>query len=103
MDVQLPRLSGIACVARLKPLLPATQFVVLSIHEDSGPVLGALRAGACGCWAKSASPAEDLEAIREVHGGGSPMTGHIACKVGESFQAPDAPVNDVATLRVAGA
>jgi DNA-binding NarL/FixJ family response regulator len=98
VDVQLPRLSGIACVARLKPLLPATQFVMLSVHEDSEPVLEALRAGACGYLAKSASPAEILEAIREVHRGGSPMTGHIARKVVESFHAPGAPSNGVAML-----
>ena len=86
MDIHLPDGSGIAGTSRLKELLPETQIVMYTIHEDAEQIFRALEAGASGYLLKSAEPAELLRAIREVRHGGVPMTGEVARKVIQSFR-----------------
>lgn len=86
MDIHLRRLSGVECVRRLKPLLPATQVLMLTVFEDEERIFEALTAGATGYMTKRAAPAEILAAIAEVHQGGSPMSSAIARKVVQAFQ-----------------
>ena len=86
MDINLPGMNGVECVRRLKPLLPSTQVMMLTVYEDTDNIFNALAAGAAGYLLKRTKGAELLEAIREVHNGGSPMTTHIARKVTQSFQ-----------------
>lgn len=86
VDINLPGISGIDLVRRLKPLLPQTQFVMLTVYEDSGHIFDALAAGASGYLQKRTPRPTLLDAIREVHAGGSPMTSNIARLVVQSFQ-----------------
>jgi len=86
MDIHLPNRSGIECVADLKPLLPKTQVIMLTIEEDSERVFDSLKAGATGYLVKHASPAQILHAIGEVHRGGAPMSSHIARMVVATFR-----------------
>jgi len=85
MDIKLPGMSGIECVARLKEKLPALPIVMLTVFEDSDKVFKALEAGACGYLVKRTTPEDLLEALRQVHAGGAPMTGRIARMVVQSF------------------
>jgi DNA-binding NarL/FixJ family response regulator len=96
MDINLPGLNGVECVRRLKPLLPETQIVMLTVYEDTENIFNALAAGASGYLLKRTPRAELIEALHEVHRGGSPMTAHIARKVVQSFQqpAPAAPATE---------
>src|ERR1022692_3915663 len=86
MDINLPGMNGVECVRQLKPLLPQTQLMMLTVYEDTENIFNALAAGANGYMLKRTSSKELLEAIQEVHRGGSPMTMHIARKVVLSFQ-----------------
>jgi DNA-binding NarL/FixJ family response regulator len=86
MDINLPGMNGIECVRRLKPLLPDTQFVMLTVYEDADHIFDALAAGASGYLLKQTPFNELLAALKEVHSGGSPMTSNIARKVVQSFQ-----------------
>lgn len=85
MDVQLPRQSGIECVRTLKPGMPRTQIIILTVYQDEECVFEALRAGAVGFLRKDTPPAEILEAIRDAHQGGSPMSSAIARMVVAHF------------------
>jgi len=85
MDINLPGINGVECVRQLKQLLPDTQSVMLTVYEDTDNIFAALAAGAAGYLLKRTKSAELIEAIREVHRGGSPMTTHIARKVTQSF------------------
>jgi DNA-binding NarL/FixJ family response regulator len=87
MDINLPGMSGIACTALLRQKLPHTPVVMLTVYEDDEKIFQALKAGAVGYLLKKTPPAKLLEAIREVHEGGSPMSNQIARKVIASFQA----------------
>jgi DNA-binding NarL/FixJ family response regulator len=86
MDINLPGISGVECVRRLKPQMPTTQVIMLTVYQNTEHIFNALAAGATGYMLKQTPPAELLSAIRDVQGGGSPMSGHIARKIVQSFQ-----------------
>lgn len=86
MDINLPGMSGVDAVAQLKPVLPETQFVMLTVYEDGDHIYKALAAGATGYLLKQTPRQELMAAIEEVHHGGSPMTSNIARKVVQSFK-----------------
>jgi DNA-binding NarL/FixJ family response regulator len=88
MDINLPGISGVEAVRKLKPILPATQFVMLTVYEDADHIYKALAAGASGYLLKETTRKELLAALEDVHRGGSPMTSNIARKVVQSFQSP---------------
>ena len=86
MDINLGGMNGIECVERLKAKVPAMQILMLTVYEDTDQIFKALAAGASGYMLKRLTPVKLLEAIREVHEGGAPMSGPIARKVVASFQ-----------------
>ena len=86
MDIHLTGMSGIECVQRLKTMVPEMLVMMLTVYEDTDQIFKALSAGASGYMLKRLTPGKLLEAIREVHGGGSPMSSPIARKVVASFQ-----------------
>jgi DNA-binding NarL/FixJ family response regulator len=88
VDINLPRQSGIECVRTLKPLLPRTQFVMLTVYEDSTHIFDALAAGATGYLLKHTPREALINALREVHAGGSPMTSNIARMVVQALHEP---------------
>lgn len=93
MDINLPGMNGVECVRQLKAAAPQIQVMMLTVYEDTENIFDALAAGANGYMLKRTPTQELLEAITEVHRGGSPMTMHIARKVVQSFQkAPAVPV-----------
>lgn len=86
VDIHLPGQSGINCIEKLRPVCSNTQFIMCTSLEDNDTIFNALKAGANGYLTKSTPPARLLEAIIEVHSGGSPMSTNIARKVIGSFQ-----------------
>jgi len=86
MDINLGGMSGIECVEKLKVQAPELQILMLTVYEDTDQIFQALTAGASGYLLKRSSPSKLLQAIREVHTGGSPMTSSIARKVVASFR-----------------
>ena len=86
MDINMPGMNGIECVERLKTRVPGLQIVILTVYEDTDRIFSALSAGATGYLLKRMPPGKLIEAIREVHAGGSAMSSSIARKVVASFQ-----------------
>lgn len=87
MDIQLPKMSGVECVAELKTLLPSVQVIMVTVYQDPDQIFRALRAGASGYILKRTTPGKVLNAIRDVQLGGVPMSAEIARKVLKYFQA----------------
>jgi DNA-binding NarL/FixJ family response regulator len=94
MDIHLPGANGIECAGRLKAVAPEIQIVILTDCEDVSQVFRALSAGATGYIFKSSAPEKLLQAIFDVHVGGSPMSNSIARQVVVSFQKPASPNED---------
>jgi DNA-binding NarL/FixJ family response regulator len=85
MDINLPGINGVECVRQLKATVPAVQFLMLTVYEDSDSLFNSLKAGASGYLLKRTASARLLEAIRDVHAGGSPMTPQVARRVVQHF------------------
>jgi DNA-binding NarL/FixJ family response regulator len=98
MDINLPGKSGIQCVAELKSKMPETQFIMLTVYEDSEWLFKALLAGATGYLLKRTTPTRIIDAIRDAHAGGSPLTPQIARRVVQHFTEARQPLPEIATL-----
>lgn len=88
MDIQMPGLSGVECVRRLIALLPESQVMMLTVVEDHDVIFRSLAAGATGYLLKRATAPELIEAVRELHAGGAPMSGQVARQVVAAFREP---------------
>ncbi|MBI5464925.1 MAG: response regulator transcription factor [Ignavibacteriales bacterium] len=98
-DINLPGRSGIDCVRTLKPLLPNTEFIMLTMYSNDELVFQALQVGASGYLLKRTPPDKIIDAIREVLRGGSPMSMEIARLVVKSFsQKQSQTIDPSATL-----
>lgn len=94
MDINLPGISGVEAVRRLKTMLPQTQFIMSTVYKDSDAIFSALMAGANGYLLKQTAPKDILTALREVCAGGAPVTSQIARKIVEAFRQTRSPVDD---------
>jgi DNA-binding NarL/FixJ family response regulator len=91
MDIGLPGMNGIECMKALIPRMTGTQFMISTVYDDDDYIFNALRMGATGYMLKRTSPAQILEAIRDLHSGGSPMSSEIARRVVASMQKSSKP------------
>src|SRR4030095_9914536 len=98
MDINLPGMNGIICVRRLKERLPKTQVLMLTTYEESDLIFDSLRSGASGYLLKNMPSDELVQAVEQVHAGGSPMSMHIARKVVNHFQQIKRPSSEVEKL-----
>jgi DNA-binding NarL/FixJ family response regulator len=88
MDIQLPGMSGIECIRILKTRMPKLQIMMLTVFEDHDRIFQSLAAGASGYLVKKTPPQRILEAIQDLHAGGSPMSNQIARRVVDAFRQP---------------
>lgn len=100
VDIELPGASGVECVRRLSSHMPQTQFLMLTVFQDNQHLFPALAAGATGYLVKDCSAAELLDAVEELHDGGSPMSAGIARKVVTTFRQPGVAPPPAAELSV---
>jgi DNA-binding NarL/FixJ family response regulator len=85
MDINLPGMSGIECIRKVKKLCPSSQFIMFTIYEDDEKVFEALEAGATGYLLKKTPLSKITDSLVELHEGGAPMSSQIARKVIESM------------------
>lgn len=88
MDINMPHLNGIECVRELRRRKCTGQFLMLTIEENTDRVFAALEAGAHGYLVKNMPADRIIEAVRELHSGGSPISPQIARKLVHTFQRP---------------
>jgi DNA-binding NarL/FixJ family response regulator len=98
MDINLPGMTGIECVAKVKALEPGIQFMMFTVYENNEQVFEALKAGASGYLLKKTSPAQIIESVKELQQGGSPMSASIARKLVSVFQQQPTVASEAAKL-----
>jgi DNA-binding NarL/FixJ family response regulator len=86
MDIELPGISGIEGIAKIKRINQDVDIVTVTIHNDDNKVFQALCAGACGYLTKNITPEKLMDSIEEAYNGGAPMSTSIARMVVQSFQ-----------------
>jgi DNA-binding NarL/FixJ family response regulator len=86
MDINLPGMNGIDCIRQIGPRCGQTQFMMFTVYENDEKVLDALKAGASGYLLKNTGLIHIIEALKELHLGGSPMSANIARKLVNTFK-----------------
>lgn len=98
MDINLPGMSGIECIRKIKVRTPHTQFMMFTVYENDEKVFEALKAGASGYLLKNTGLLQLIEALKELHSGGSPMSANIARKLVSLFREEHVEVNTLPEL-----
>jgi DNA-binding NarL/FixJ family response regulator len=98
VDINLPGMSGIECVAKLKAAMPALLVLMLTTYEDSEAIFESLRAGANGYLLKKSLSTELIGAIEEVQTGGAPLSVQVARKVVAHFHRTSAQASEFEAL-----
>src|SRR4051812_29652299 len=98
VDINLPGMSGIECVGKLKAQLPELPILMITTYEEPELIFSSLRAGAKGYLLKNTPPAELIQAIEQIHAGGAPMSMQIARKVVDHFCRIEKPASEMEQL-----
>jgi DNA-binding NarL/FixJ family response regulator len=91
LDIQLPGMLGSEGVRVLQEKYPQLEIIMLTVLAEQDKVFESICNGACGYLLKETPPAKLLDAIREAHQGGAPMSPEIARKVVKLFQQTGPP------------
>lgn len=94
IDIEMPGINGIEAVKMVKPQFPEIKILMETIFEDDEKVFHSICSGAEGYILKNTPPSQILEAIKEIHEGGAPMTPSIASKVLAMFKSGTSFSND---------
>ena len=81
MDIHMPGISGIEGLQRIRQKNQEVVILMFTVFDDDRNVFDAIRAGASGYILKKTPPEKILQAIREAHAGGVPMSPFIARQV----------------------
>jgi DNA-binding NarL/FixJ family response regulator len=98
MDISLPGMNGIECIRQVKEKSPRTQFMMFTVYENDEKVFEALKAGASGYLLKNTGLVQLIEALKELHSGGSPMSANIARKLVTVFRNKEKDAEPVEAL-----
>ena len=85
MDIEMPRVNGIAGTRAVIRDRPQCRVLVLTTFDLDEYVYGALRAGASGFLLKTAPPAQLAAAIRACHSGELPFAPTVTRRLVETF------------------
>jgi DNA-binding NarL/FixJ family response regulator len=86
MDISMQGMNGIEAVHHLKSWFPDQRILMQTVFEDEDRIFEAIYAGASGYILKNSGNDAIIQAIRDTHQGGSPMTPSIATRVLEKFR-----------------
>ena len=89
LDLEMPKVDGVAALERLRDAGSQTRTIVFTAYDTDERILGALRAGARGYLLKGASRTEIFDAIRTVHSGGSLLQPVVTTRLLEHIERGD--------------
>ena len=99
LDLQLPDLSGIEVLIRIRAEFPDARVVILTTFQRDVEIRRALKAGACGFLLKSVPPQVMLEMVRQVHAGKKSIPQEIAAGLAEHFSDDNLSDREIEVLR----
>jgi DNA-binding NarL/FixJ family response regulator len=100
LDVDMPGMSGLQLIRELRPRLPDTQIVMLSVSGEDRNVLEAMRHGATGYLTKDLGPEALQRTVRGLRNGDLPMSRRMAARALRMFIDGGAGSGDPSTLSI---
>ncbi len=91
LDLGLPRMSGIDVTRVVKAEMPQIEILIFTIFDEEDKVLEAVKAGASGYLLKGTPADKMVEAIKEVHQGGTVIQPSLARRLLKHFRVGEAP------------
>lgn len=98
MDIGLPGMDGVSAMRKAKGTRPGVQFLISTVRDDDDHLFQAICAGATGYLVKGASPEQVVEAVCDMHAGGSPMSPGIARRVIKALAVQRSPSPEIERL-----
>jgi two-component system nitrate/nitrite response regulator NarL len=91
LDLNMPGISGVEAIGAMRKEVPDAHIVMLTVSEDAGDLLAALRAGACGYLLKNIDSEFLVAAIRRAADGDSVVSPEMTGKLVEQIRLRDKP------------
>lgn len=98
MDIDMPVENGLQGLRSLRDAGNEVIVLMLTVFDDNDRVFQAVCHGASGYMLKRTAPEKIIEAIREAHTGGAPMTPSVAKQVLKLFSKPFQKSAELQTL-----
>lgn len=86
MDIDMPGMSGIEGVRRIKTEFPDIKVIMYTVFDDDNRIFDCICNGADGYLLKNTSPLKLIQALQELSEGGAPMSPFVAQKVFQFFR-----------------
>ncbi len=92
LDLSMPLLNGIEAAKQIRPALPATKMILLTMHSDEHYILAAIRAGISGYVLKNEAATDLVKAIQDVNRGLTHLSSKVSRAVVKGYlQKTEAP------------
>ena len=78
LDLSMPGRSGMELIKLVKAERPPLRILVLSMHQKTQYAVRAIKSGASGYLTKESAPAQLVQAIRKIAGGGAYISAEVA-------------------------
>ncbi|MCB9150868.1 MAG: response regulator transcription factor [Caldilineaceae bacterium] len=88
LDLVMPRQDGVATITQIKQENPQARMLVITSFAEDDKIFPALKAGAAGYLLKDTSPAQLLQAVRDIYAGKSMLDPAVALKVIQELNHP---------------
>ncbi|MEZ4663177.1 MAG: response regulator transcription factor [Caldilineaceae bacterium] len=88
LDLVMPRQDGLTAITQIKQENPRARILVITSFAEDDKIFPALKAGAAGYLLKDTSPAQLLQAVRDIHAGKSMLDPAVALKVIQELNHP---------------
>jgi DNA-binding NarL/FixJ family response regulator len=98
MDLQLPKLGGVAAITRIRAENPTARFIVLTTFDGDEDIFRSLQAGAKAYLLKGMTIDDLLSTIRLVHAGKTSIAPAIAEKLAERMGTQNLTARELAVL-----
>jgi two-component system, NarL family, response regulator len=100
MDLQLPGMTGVQAIDRIRKVSPDARIVVLTMYQGDEDIFRALEAGANGYLLKDTLPQELVHAIREVHAGRQLIPADIQARLANRGNQPALTARELQVLEL---
>jgi DNA-binding NarL/FixJ family response regulator len=86
MDIEMPRLDGIAATRLIKAEFPAVHIVMLTMSSDKAHLFEAIKSGASGYLLKTQPTEEFFQQLMQISQGDAPLSPGMAMQIVKEFE-----------------